>query len=58
MSATAKFAKSKTVWFNIITGALTVVSALSGNIIPTEISAIVIAGGNLIIKAFKLSKGE
>lgn len=58
MSATTKFVKSKTVWFNIITGTLTVVSALSGNIIPVEISSVVIAGGNLIIKAFNLSRGE
>lgn len=56
--ATKKFFKSKTMWFNLITGALTVVDALSGNVIPREISGVIIAGGNLIIKAFQLSQKE
>ena len=48
--------KSKTVWFNIITGALAVVNAMSGTLIPNEIAAVVIAAGNIIIKATGLTK--
>lgn len=49
--------KRKRVWFNIITGALAVVNAMSGTLIPNEISAVIIASGNIVISAFDL-KGE
>ena len=45
-----KLLKSKTFWFNIITGGLVVVDQLTGKIIPTEASASIVAIGNVILR--------
>jgi hypothetical protein len=45
--------KSKTVWFNIVGAAVAVVSSLSGNILPADVSAIIIAIGNIISRSIK-----
>jgi hypothetical protein len=42
--------KSKTVWFNVITGVLAVVNELSGKVVPTETAATIIAIGNVILR--------
>jgi hypothetical protein len=45
-----KWIKSKTLWFNIITGTLAIVNELQGKVIPTDVSLIVITLGNLILR--------
>ena len=42
--------KSKTFWFNAVTGTLSIVDALNGKLIPVEISGTVIAIGNVILR--------
>jgi hypothetical protein len=41
--------KSKTVWFNIVTGALAIVNAYSQTI-PNQYSAIIVGVGNIILR--------
>jgi hypothetical protein len=45
-----KWIKSRTLWFNVITGALAIVNELQGKVIPTDVSLIVITLGNLILR--------
>jgi hypothetical protein len=42
--------KSKTFWFNVVSGALTVVNGAQGEIIPTETAVKIIAVGNIILR--------
>ena len=42
--------KSKTMWFNLITGILAVANALGGQVIPTEVAALIVAAGNIILR--------
>lgn len=50
-----KILKSKTIWWNLLTGVLTVVDALNGEVIPTEVAAAIIAIGNILLR-FKTTK--
>ncbi len=45
-----KLLKSKTFWFNAITGTLTIIDQLNGKIIPTDISATIVMIGNVILR--------
>jgi hypothetical protein len=45
-----KLLKSKTFWFNLVTGAVTIADALNGRVIPVEVSGAVIAVGNIILR--------
>jgi hypothetical protein len=42
--------KSKTFWFNAITGVVSVVDALNGKLIPAEISGTIIMVGNVVLR--------
>jgi hypothetical protein len=44
--------KSKTMWFNVLTGILAVTNALQGqdSVVSPEISALIIAVGNVILR--------
>ena len=42
--------KSKTFWFNVITGTLSIVDALNGNVIPAQYKAAIIAIGNVFLR--------
>lgn len=44
------FFKSRTVWFNIITGAVAVVSALQGKVVPVEAAGYILAIGNIFLR--------
>jgi uncharacterized membrane protein len=45
-----KMVKSKTFWFNLITGALVVTDQLTGKVIPAQYSASIVAIGNVILR--------
>lgn len=45
-----KLLKSKTFWFNIVTGTITIVDALNGKLIPAELSGTIIMIGNVILR--------
>jgi hypothetical protein len=42
--------KSKTFWFNVITGTLSIVDSLNGNAIPVQYKAAIIAIGNVFLR--------
>jgi len=50
MKNAMKLLKSRTFWFNAITGAITVIDALNGKVIPVEISGVVVAIGNVVLR--------
>jgi hypothetical protein len=50
MKNAMKLLKSRTFWFNAITGAITVIDALNGKVIPVEISGAVVAIGNVVLR--------
>jgi hypothetical protein len=45
-----RFFKSKTLWFNIVSGAVVVADKLSGNVIPEDIATTVIIVGNTVLR--------
>jgi hypothetical protein len=42
--------KSKTFWFNAVTGALSIVDIMNGNAISPEVKALIIAVGNVALR--------
>lgn len=42
--------KSKTFWFNIVTGVLVFVNEVAGKLIPTEVATTIVAVGNVILR--------
>jgi hypothetical protein len=42
--------KSRVFWFNAVTGTISVVDALTGKLIPTEVSGTIIMIGNVILR--------
>lgn len=45
-----KWWKSKTVWFNVVTGIIVIADQLSGKAIPVEVSAVIVSVGNVILR--------
>jgi hypothetical protein len=45
-----KWWTSKTIWFNIVSGAVVIVNELSGKVIPNEAAALVVVVGNTILR--------
>ena len=50
--------KTKALWFNILTVTLSIVNALTGTVIPSDVSIAVIGLGNIIIQLFKLKEDK
>lgn len=42
--------KSKTFWFNLVTGGLIIVNELNGKLIPTDKAAMIITFGNIVLR--------
>jgi hypothetical protein len=42
--------KSKTVWFNVVTGTLEIVNVLNGSVIPSAVAGTVITVGNIVLR--------
>lgn len=45
-----KIVKSKTFWFNLVSGVVLIVDALQGRVIPPEASATIVAVGNIVLR--------
>jgi hypothetical protein len=50
MKTALNLLKSKTFWFNAVTGTLMILDSLNGKIVPVETSSIIIAVGNVILR--------
>lgn len=42
--------KSKTFWFNVVSGGLSLVNNLQGEVIPNETAATIIGVGNILLR--------
>jgi hypothetical protein len=45
-----KWWKSKTVWFNVVSGAIVICNELAGKVIPTEVATSVVVVGNVVLR--------
>lgn len=50
MSTLQGLLKSKTFWFNLISGVIMFLSETHGKVVPTEIATSIIVAGNIVLR--------